>query len=129
MDKILCVVREWTDGSRRGVGRTIHKMNWTKPLGHGGSPLEDWKVSWRVWQVRLAYGTLSESPQRVAMTLLSPSFPALGHPMPDTCWRSSDLGTHGERADGGPSVYQQTRGPVRTCLTVGERSLTQARAA
>src|SRR5207245_1351674 len=84
---------------------------------------------WRVWQVRLAYGTLSESPQRGAMTLLSPSFPALGPPMPETCWRSSDLGTHGERADGGPSVYQQTRGPVRPCLTVGERSLTPARAA
>jgi len=49
--------------------------------------------------------------------------------MPETCWRSSDLGTHGERADGGPSVYQQTRGPVRPCLTVGERSLTPARVA
>jgi hypothetical protein len=27
------------------------------------------------------------------------------------------------------SVYQQTRGPVRTCLMVGERLLTQAQAA
>ena len=43
MDRILCVVRELTDGSRRGVGRTTHKMNWTKPLGRGGRPLEDLK--------------------------------------------------------------------------------------
>jgi hypothetical protein len=52
--QVLCVVREWTDDSRRGADGTAHKMNWTKPLGHGGPPLEDWKVSWRGWQVRLA---------------------------------------------------------------------------
>ena len=80
MDKILCVVRELTDGSRKGVGRTTHKMNWTKPLGHGGSPLEDCKVSWRVWQVWLAYRTLSESPRRVVMTPSSSSFPAFRTP-------------------------------------------------
>jgi len=45
MDRILCVVREWTDDSRRGADSTIHKIHWTKPLGHGGSPLEDCKVS------------------------------------------------------------------------------------
>ena len=43
LDKILCVVRELPNGSHRGAGRTTHKMNWTKPLGHGGSPLEDLK--------------------------------------------------------------------------------------
>ena len=45
---ILCVVREWTDDSRRGTDSTAHKMNWMKPLGHRGSPLEDWKVSERL---------------------------------------------------------------------------------
>ena len=54
MDRILCVVRGWTDDSRRGVDGTTHKINWTKPLGHGGSPFEEWKVSWRGWQVGLA---------------------------------------------------------------------------
>ena len=39
--RILCVARELTDGSRRGVGRTTHKMNWTKPLGRGAWPLAD----------------------------------------------------------------------------------------
>jgi hypothetical protein len=80
MEKILCGVRELTDGSRRGVDCTTHKMNWTKSLGHGGSPLEDWKVPWRGWQVGLAYGTLSESPRRVAMTTSSPSLPACRTP-------------------------------------------------
>jgi hypothetical protein len=56
MDKILCVVRELTDDSRRGAGGTAHKMNWTKPLGHRGAPLEDGKVQRRGWQVRLPTG-------------------------------------------------------------------------
>jgi len=43
MDRILCGVRAWTDGSCRGVSRTPHKMNWTKPLGRRGRPLADLK--------------------------------------------------------------------------------------
>jgi hypothetical protein len=43
MERTLCVVRELTDGSRRGAGRTTHKVNWTKLLGRGGRPLEDLK--------------------------------------------------------------------------------------
>ena len=80
MDRILCVVQEWTDDPRRGADGTAHKMNWTKPLGHGGPPLEDWKVSWRGWQVRLASETLSESPRCVATTTLSPSLPGFRTP-------------------------------------------------
>src|SRR4029434_4405770 len=80
MDKILCVVREWTDNSRRGADGTTHKMNWTKPLGHGGSPLEGWKVSRKGWQAGSAYSTLSESPRRVATPILSPSLPAFRTP-------------------------------------------------
>jgi hypothetical protein len=29
-DRILCVVRELTDDSRRGAGGTAHKINWMK---------------------------------------------------------------------------------------------------
>ena len=32
-----------TDDSRRRADGTAHKMNWTKPLGRGGRPLEDLK--------------------------------------------------------------------------------------
>jgi hypothetical protein len=129
MDRILCVVREWTDDSRRRADGTAHKMNWTKPLGHRGSPLEDWKVSWRAWQVRLAYETLSESPRRVAMTTSSLSFPAVKTPYDATCRRSSGLGTHEERADGdhlGVPADERVRTHVPM---VDGRSLTPARAA
>ena len=36
MNSILCVVRELTDDSRRGAGRTTHKINWTKEHYRGG---------------------------------------------------------------------------------------------
>jgi hypothetical protein len=40
VDRILCVVRELTDDSRRGAGGTAHKINWTKEHYSGG----------RLWQ-------------------------------------------------------------------------------
>jgi hypothetical protein len=36
MKSILCVVRELTDNSRRGAGRTTHKINWTQEHYRGG---------------------------------------------------------------------------------------------
>src|SRR5262249_5670153 len=40
MDRILCVVRELTDDSRRGAGGTAHKINWMKEHYRGGRLLQ-----------------------------------------------------------------------------------------
>ena len=129
MDRILCVVREWTDDSRRGADGTAQKMNWTKPLGHGGAPLEDCKVSWQGWQVAWAYGTLSESPPRAAMTTSSPSLPAFRPPydrdLQEGQWPGDARGACRRGAPWGTS-----RRESRTHLPmVGGRALTPARAA
>jgi hypothetical protein len=41
LDRILCVVRELTDDSRRGAGSTAHKINWTKEHYRGGELLQE----------------------------------------------------------------------------------------
>ena len=46
---ILCAVLSASLRESSVYSRTTHKINWTKPLGHRGSPLEDWKASWRSW--------------------------------------------------------------------------------
>ena len=129
MDRILCVVREWTDDARRGADGTAHKMHWTKPLGHGGSPLEDWKASWRGWSVGLADRTLPESPRRVARATSSPSFPPFRTPSDRDPLRSHSLGTHGERADGGHLGVPADERAWTRLLRVGGQSLPPARAA
>ena len=80
MDRILCVVQELTDDSCRERRCTIHKRNWTKPLGHRGSALEDCKGAWWIGRGGGPNGTLSESPRHVAMSTSSLSFPAFRHP-------------------------------------------------
>jgi hypothetical protein len=122
MDRILCVVQELTDDSCRAMRCTIHKMNWTKPLGHSGSPLEDCKGSW--WIGR-GGGPTGRS-RRALGTWQYPRHPRLflpsGHPRTETCRRSSGLGTHGERADvsslGAPADHTS-----RTHLPYGGRAV------
>jgi hypothetical protein len=40
LDRLLCVVRELTDDSRRGAGGTTHKSNWMKEHDRGGRLLQ-----------------------------------------------------------------------------------------
>jgi hypothetical protein len=40
LDRILCVVRELIDDSRRGASGTAHKINWMKEHYRGGRLLQ-----------------------------------------------------------------------------------------
>jgi hypothetical protein len=72
LDRILCVVRELTDDSRRGVGGTAHKINWMKEHDRGGRRLQKPQCGtvYAIWEL---YPTALSTRQAYAY----PCFPSM----------------------------------------------------
>ena len=72
MDRILCVVRELTDDSRRGAGGTAHKINWMKEHYRGSWLLQKQRCG-TVYAICGLYPTALSTRQAYAY----PCFPSM----------------------------------------------------